>query len=230
MSLHLHWQHSFIDMTTMNSSGESDAALLQRLRGAVELLEQIGTDHSLLATLPADDRGRLQRAVARVYHPDPVARRQRLKAAERVRNSEQVQREDAVLDNTGIRTLRRKPVFSTPNCFPPGQTEADDLSADATSTMHHSLEPQHCYVCKQKYSAIHHFYDQLCPSCADFNFAKRMELADLSGRVALLTGGRVKIGYQAGLKLLRAGAQLIVTTRFPHDSASRYSREPDFAQ
>ena len=53
---------------------------------------------------------------------------------------------------------------------------------------------------------VHHFYDQLCPPCGDFNFAKRTETADLSGRVALLTGGRVKIGYQAGIKLLRAGA------------------------
>jgi NAD(P)-dependent dehydrogenase (short-subunit alcohol dehydrogenase family) len=59
---------------------------------------------------------------------------------------------------------------------------------------------------------------------------KRTELADLRGRVALLTGGRVKIGYQAGLKLLRAGAGLIVTTRFPRDSAQRYAQEPDFAE
>ncbi len=77
---------------------------------------------------------------------------------------------------------------------------------------------------------MHHFYDQLCPSCAEFNFRKRTELADLAGRVALLTGGRVKIGYQAGLKLLRCGARLIVTTRFPRDSAQRYSQEPDFAE
>src|SRR5438477_5356764 len=60
------------------------------------------------------------------------------------------------------------------------------------------------------------------------NFRKRTELANLSGRVALLTGSRVKIGYQASIKLLRAGAQLIVTTRFPRDSAARYAREPDF--
>ena len=78
--------------------------------------------------------------------------------------------------------------------------------------------------------SIHHFYDQMCPACAEFNFAKRTELADLRGRVALLTGGRVKIGYQAGLKLLRAGAQLIVTTRFPRDSARRYAQEPDFGK
>jgi NAD(P)-dependent dehydrogenase (short-subunit alcohol dehydrogenase family) len=92
------------------------------------------------------------------------------------------------------------------------------------------VEPQHCYTCKQKYSVIHHFYDQLCPQCAVLNFRKRTELADLKGRVALLTGGRVKIGYQAGLKLLRSGAQLIVTTRFPRDSATRYAQEPDFGE
>ena len=61
------------------------------------------------------------------------------------------------------------------------------------------------------------------------NFAARTELADLRGRVALLTGGRVKIGYQAGLKLLRSGAHLIVTTRFPRNAAARYAQEPDFA-
>jgi NAD(P)-dependent dehydrogenase (short-subunit alcohol dehydrogenase family) len=46
----------------------------------------------------------------------------------------------------------------------------------------------------------------------------------------LLTGGRVKIGYHAGLKLLRAGAELIVTTRFPRDSAGRYAKETDFEE
>jgi NAD(P)-dependent dehydrogenase (short-subunit alcohol dehydrogenase family) len=87
-----------------------------------------------------------------------------------------------------------------------------------------------CYVCKRDFTELHPFYDQLCPECAAFNFAKRTETADLTGRVALLTGGRVKIGYQAGIKLLRAGARLIVTTRFPRDSAARYAREPDFAE
>ena len=90
------------------------------------------------------------------------------------------------------------------------------------------IEPQHCYVCKRPYVEVHPFYDQLCQACGDFNFRKREETADLSGRVALLTGGRVKIGYQAGIKLLRAGARLIVTTRFPRDCAARYAREADF--
>ncbi|MGZ8753532.1 MAG: SDR family NAD(P)-dependent oxidoreductase, partial [Acidimicrobiia bacterium] len=93
---------------------------------------------------------------------------------------------------------------------------------------HRLRDPQHCYVCKQHFSEVHHFYDQLCPECAELNYRKRTESADLRGRVALLTGGRVKIGYQAGIKLLRSGAQLIVTTRFPRDAALRYAREPDF--
>jgi NAD(P)-dependent dehydrogenase (short-subunit alcohol dehydrogenase family) len=113
--------------------------------------------------------------------------------------------------------------------FPPEGFQPQDRSDDEP-TQREAIEPQHCYVCKQKYSIIHHFYDQMCPSCAEFNFRKRTELADLRGRVALLTGGRVKIGYQAGLKLLRAGAHLLVTTRFPRDSARRYAQEPDFEE
>ncbi|HLX79092.1 MAG TPA: SDR family oxidoreductase, partial [Burkholderiales bacterium] len=174
----------------------------------------------LLDGLPAEERRRFHDAVARIYNPDPIARRRRMKAEERAKKAAWNRREDEVLNKTGIRELRRKPVFMTPNVFPPKRI---------ASERRESLEPQHCYVCKRKYTEIHHFYDQLCLSCAELNFRKRTELAGLEGRVALLTGGRVKIGYQAGLKLLRSGAHLIVTTRFPRDSAARYAREPDFA-
>jgi NAD(P)-dependent dehydrogenase (short-subunit alcohol dehydrogenase family) len=206
-------------------------SLADRVRAAAELLESIEADRKLLEELPADDRQRLHQAVAQFYLPDPVARRRRLKAAERERNAAAAERDVSVLNETGIRVLRRQPVFTTPNFYPPENFAAQDAAEDAESAeRREALEPQHCYVCKEKYSEIHHFYDQMCPACAAFNFAKRTERADLSGRVALLTGGRVKIGYQAGLKLLRCGAHLIVTTRFPRDSAARYAREPDFSE
>ena len=84
-------------------------------------------------------------------------------------------------------------------------------------------------TCARSNSAdVHHFYDQLCPPCAEFNYAKRTESADLHGRVALLTGGRVKIGYQAGIKLLRAGGDAHRHQPLPRDAALRYAREPDF--
>lgn len=217
------------DATPMPTA--ADDALLERLRAAADLLESVAADRQLLERLPADDRRRLHQAVATLYHPDPEARRIKLKAAEKARHAAKIKAEDAVLNNTGIRALRRRPVFTTPNAFVPQNFEARDIPPEVDADQpRESVEPQHCYVCKKKYSTIHFFYDQLCPECAAFNYAKRTELVDLRGRVALLTGGRVKIGYQAGLKLLRAGAELIVTTRFPRDSAARYAEEPDFAQ
>jgi NAD(P)-dependent dehydrogenase (short-subunit alcohol dehydrogenase family) len=210
---------------------DADAALLAQVRAATHLLEAIADDRLLLDRLPAAERQRLHQVVARVYHPEPGARRIRLKAAEKQRHAARIQAEDNVLEQTGIRALRRRPVFTTPNIFAPEGFIAHDIPPDRDAAQpRESVEPRHCYVCKQKYTAVHFFYDQLCPTCAALNYAKRGELADLHGRVALLTGGRVKIGYQAGLKLLRAGAELLVTTRFPRDSAARYAAEPDFAE
>jgi NAD(P)-dependent dehydrogenase (short-subunit alcohol dehydrogenase family) len=200
-----------------------DNEFLQRLRAAIAALETIGADWSLFDSLPVEDRERLHKAVAVIHNPDRTARRKRQKEAKKARRLDAIRREEEVLHGTGIRELRRRAVFTTPNVFPP--KALPELPPPAAATGEH-----HCYVCKQKYTRVHHFYDQLCPPCAEFNFFKRTELADLRGRVALLTGGRVKIGYQAGLKLLRCGAGLIVTTRFPRDSAQRYAQEPDFAQ
>ena len=192
----------------------------ERVRAAVELLESIANNRQLLAEAPVEYQKRLIQAAGSVFQPDSVARRRLVKANRRQDKAAKIQREEAALSETGIRRLRRNKVFTTPNVFPPVE---DPPASD-------SVEPQHCYVCKEHYTAVHHFYDQLCPPCAEWNWFKRGELADLRGRVALLTGGRVKIGYQAGIKLLRSGATLIVTTRFPRDSAARYAREPDFSE
>ncbi|MDQ7758019.1 SDR family oxidoreductase [Xanthomonas sontii] len=205
--------------------------LAERLRIALDLLETIAADRRVLDTLPEAERVRLLQVVAQVFNPEPKARRKLLKEQARERHQEKVRKAEELLAQTGIRALRRKPVFSTPNYFPPHTPEAlTHAQAVAEAPAAHSPELRHCYVCKQKYTELHHFYDQMCPPCAELNYFKRTETADLRGRVALLTGGRVKIGYQAGLKLLRAGAELIVTTRFPRDSAARYAEEPDFAE
>jgi NAD(P)-dependent dehydrogenase (short-subunit alcohol dehydrogenase family) len=214
----------------------TDQVTRERLRETIALLESIAADRTVLSGVPDEERKRLLQAVANVYSPDRVERRRMSKIVDRQRKAARVKGDQGVLHETGIRSLRRKPVFHTPNVFPTVSIgdgfDARDIGpaeeAESPEPRAQSRELQHCYVCKQKYSVIHHFYDQLCPSCAELNVTKRTELADLQGRVALLTGGRVKIGYQAGLKLLRCGAHLIVTTRFPRDSAHRYAREPDF--
>ena len=216
---------------TPATSLPSQPDLLERLQATTLLLEQIAANASVVDVLSPSDRERLFQAVARVHHPDHFERRNKRKAAARERRATHARQSDAVLHETGIRVLRRKPVFTAPAFFAPEGFSAqaiEPLEDSATNDRESRTESQHCYVCKQKYQRIHHFYDQLCPACAELNFRKRTELADLRGRVALLTGGRVKIGYQAGLKLLRAGAHLIVTTRFPRDSAARYALEADF--
>jgi NAD(P)-dependent dehydrogenase (short-subunit alcohol dehydrogenase family) len=210
----------------MASTPDSD--LIEQIRKATELLERIDSNRGVLSGVPMEARHRLINAAGRVYNPDPTARRLLVKAMGRRRKAERIEKEETTLAATGIRTLRRQAVFTTPNVFPPENFEEQDI--DNAEPAAPPLGRQHCYVCKADFNRLHHFYDQLCPSCAAFNFAKRTELADLRGRVALLTGGRVKIGYQAGLKLLRCGARLIVTTRFPRDSATRYAAEPDFAE
>ena len=215
-------------MGTTTPINQLSSDFTDRLRAAVELLESIADNRGLLAEASSEDQKRLLRAAGDVFQPDKVARRRLIKANRRQDKVAKTEREENALSVTGIRKLRRERVFNTPNVFPP--SEFQQIEVEDNPDFREAVEPQHCYVCKQCYAVIHHFYDQLCPECAELNWFKRSELANLRGRVALLTGGRVKIGYQAGIKLLRSGATLIVTTRFPRDSAARYAREKDFAE
>ena len=207
---------------------KTNAPSAEAWRAAVELLERVAGDRSLLAGLSEEERTRLVQAAGQVFCPDVTERRRLVKARARQRKSDKIERDQGRLNETGIRRHRREKVFTTPNVIPPPDFKQIEVEGDPE--FRETVEPQNCYVCKQDYSVIHHFYDQLCPACAELNFRKRGELANLRGRVALLTGGRVKIGYQAGIKLLRSGAQVIVSTRFPRDSAARYAQEPDFAE
>jgi hypothetical protein len=116
-------------------------------------------------------------------------------------------------------------------CLQVGKAQADLLLDEEMKESKDALyAPRSCYTCKRRFHEMHSFYDQLCPMCAELNWRKRNQVADLQGRIGLLTGGRVKIGFECGLRLLRCGAQLVLTTRFPHDCARRYAREKDFEQ
>ncbi|CAF0763807.1 unnamed protein product [Adineta ricciae] len=107
------------------------------------------------------------------------------------------------------------------------QIESQETSADFSQEL---LQPDACYVCKTKYRTLHFFYDRLCPLCATFNYEKRLQTTDLSNRVALVTGGRVKIGFRVVLKLLRSNCFVIATSRFPMDFLHRLHKEQDFEQ
>ena len=113
------------------------------------------------------------------------------------------------------------------------QLQRDALSAAALPPPPAALplrilnRPECCYICKENYTEVHFFYHLLCPKCAEFNYRMRHLHVDLTGRTALVTGGRVKIGFQTVLRLLRDGAKVIVTTRFPQTAARRFHAEAD---
>ena len=150
--------------------------------------------------------------------------------------------------DAGIQKLRQEPVFITPpllasgpavnDARDDGRADLDDARGDLDDADEDDGTPgaprelhdaRVCYVCKQRYTALHSFYDQLCVPCGDENFAKREPRFDLRGRVALITGARVKIGYHAAIMLLRNGCRVVVTTRFPADAAARFAAEKDAA-
>ena len=199
------------------------------LLDAMAVLRDVIDAPDMLDALDADERAAFRNAAGDVFCPDPEIRRRRTKVLQLNRRRARTKHDEDILTETGIRTLRSRPVFATPDVFPPKGFEQHDVADDPDAPpFRETLEPQHCYICKAKYREVHHFYDQLCAPCATLNHAKRGELADMDGMVVLLTGGRVKIGYQAGIKLLRSGAELIVATRFPRDAAKRYAAEADF--
>ena len=88
--------------------------------------------------------------------------------------------------------------------------------------------PKNCYCCNTSFKSLHFFYNRLCPDCAELNYEKRFDKIDMSGLNAIITGGRVKIGYATALRLLRSNANVVVTSRFPAIAYDRFTKEEDF--
>ncbi|MDA1094457.1 MAG: oxidoreductase, partial [Acidobacteria bacterium] len=138
---------------------------MDQLRAAVDLLEKVASNRALLAELSPEERTRLLTAAGEIYCPDVRERRRLVKARMRQRKVERQHHDQSKLNETGIRQLRRQTVFTTPNVFPPAEFEQREV--EGNPDFQEVIEPQNCYICKQDYSAIHHFYDQLCPTCAE---------------------------------------------------------------
>ncbi|MFC9887394.1 SDR family NAD(P)-dependent oxidoreductase [Streptomyces pilosus] len=161
-----------------------------------------------LRRLPADDPVRLHAEhVAASFTRDGQARRRR------ARNEAASAADAATMAATATGSPHRR--------------EDAPLVAPGRPGVFHRA--RHCYVCKSAYRQVDAFYHRLCPDCAADNRARRARGTDLTGRRALLTGGRVKIGFQLALMMLRDGVELTVTSRFPHDTARRFRAEPDSA-
>ncbi len=193
------------------------------IQACIDVLQDLVANSVHMAYLPDDQRIALMTAAGQISRPHKEEIRKRTNDRRRLKKQKVDDHERQVRAATGIRTARQAAVFTAPL-----RIEGPDLPAAEEPP--ELINPRNCYVCKDKFTQVHFFYDSMCPKCAGFNYAKRFQTASLKGQVALITGSRVKIGYQAALMMLRAGARVIATTRFPVDSALRYSREKDFAE
>lgn len=222
-------------MEIADSQYDDNELTAEDLERTIRVLERIVADRGQLLKLPREQQEQFLRAAGQAAHPGRAARRKLVRASRQQRRSEQKkrkQRDEAVLDQTGIRQRRNTSARRLGSAVPaPFEPALPPPAVGAPEHFVAELEvPRNCYICKRDFRKVHFFYDSMCPDCAEFNWCKRHQSADLSGRYALLTGGRVKIGFEAALKLLRAGAHLVVTTRFPHDAASRFAAQEDSPQ
>lgn len=200
----------------------SDAELAACLR----VLKAVEADRGQLARLDRELRRELLTLAGLVAKPERHDLVRMAKAFRRAERAAARRQDQQALESAGLRVQRRSETYA-PLWLPPPTSEAEAEAAPAARPQLGAARA--CYVCKQPYTEVHRYYDSMCRPCGDFNYAKREHTADLHGRYALVTGARVKIGYQAALKLLRAGAHVVVTTRFPVDAADRYAQEPDYA-
>ncbi|MBI9113816.1 SDR family NAD(P)-dependent oxidoreductase [Sanguibacter suaedae] len=162
-------------------------------------------------------------------HPDKIALQ---RATARLYKTVKKQRRDAAKD--AIRSADQAVIAATATGAPTridDETQGLELMPSASgTTAGRLLKSQACYVCKQQYNDVDVFYHQLCPECAHLNRSRRDARTDLTGRRALLTGGRAKIGMYIALRLLRDGAHTTITTRFPNDAIRRFTAMEDSAE
>ncbi len=193
----------------------------EEIQGCIALLEDLVKNSALLSSLSRKQKIALLKVTGQISRPDRNEIRKRKKDTAILRRQKIVNHERRARAATGIRSAREAALFTAPK-------QMTDGSAASAFKDVELVNPRDCYICKSDFTRLHFFYDAMCPSCAEFNYSKRFQTAPLDGKTALITGSRLKIGYQAALMMLRAGARVIATTRFPVDSALRYSRETDF--
>ena len=188
----------------------------------ISVLEHLVENTDTLFDLSEDKRVALVKVAGLLSRPNKDEQNRRRKDSKKAAKRKINERDKHARKETGIRSARESSIFVAPKLL---TVSKETLESDT------ELEsPRNCYVCKTLFTKLHHFYDTMCPDCGHYNYAKRFQTADLSGQVAVVTGSRLKIGYHITLILLRAGATVVATTRFPVDSSLRFSKEDDFSE
>jgi len=186
----------------------------------IALLTQLNADTDQIFDIPLAQRTALIKAAGQFSRPDRDEFSRRIKDGKLAAKRKLEKKDKTARKETGIRSAREASVFVAPKLLA--------LTDLANKEQLELKTPRNCYVCKTSFTKMHHFYDTMCSNCGDFNYAKRFQTADITGQIAVVTGSRLKIGFHITLMLLRGGATVVATTRFPVDSALRFAKEDDF--
>ncbi len=187
----------------------------------IATLQKLLDDTNQIFELSEAQRVALFKVAGALTRPSRDEFQRRRKDAKKAAKRKKIEREKHARKETGIRKAREAAIFEAPKLLAAAAIPDKELELES---------PRNCYVCKTEFTKLHHFYDTMCKDCGDLNYAKRFQTADLTGQVAVITGSRLKIGYHITLMLLRSGATVVATTRFPADSAIRYAKEDDYKQ
>ena len=197
------------------SLSELDETEIQR---CIQVLERLAQNGGQLGAISTAQREALMTAAGRLSRPNRQELRLRNREIDLAKRRKKQAADREARARTGIRQARKEAVFTAPKQI--GERPGNDGPVLNAS--------RNCYVCKTEYARVHHFYDSLCMPCGDLNYRKRFQSASLEGQTALITGARLKIGYQAAMMMLNAGARVVVSTRFPVDAATRFAREKTY--
>ncbi len=195
---------------------------LEEVEKCVAVLEGLVADTDQIFEIPKELRIALIKASGQFSRPSREEFSRRKKDAKKTAKRKKAAKDKSARNQTGIRYAREASVFVAPKLL-----AVSDLIRNDSPILESARD---CYVCKVKFTKLHHFYDTMCTDCGDLNYSKRFQTANVKGQVAVITGSRLKIGYHISLMLLRGGATVIATTRFPVDAALRFSKEPDFME
>lgn len=208
----------------MELKKEDDVEIVsqQQIDACINTLESLVTDTNQIFDIPKEKRTALIKLAGQFSRPSREEFASRKKDAKKNEKRKKAARDRHARKVTGIRSAREAHIFVAPKLLPTATLESKELPELASA--------RNCYVCKTLFTKLHHFYDTMCTECGDFNYAKRFQTADVNGQIAVITGSRLKIGYHITLMLLRGGATVVATTRFPVDSAIRFAKEDDYKQ
>jgi len=194
----------------------------EEIAKCIAILSQLNNNTEQIFDIEKEQRTELIKVAGMFSRPNREEFSRRKKDGKKAAKRKLEARDKTARKETGIRSARESVVFTAPKLLNTSELHLNEQVELKT--------PKNCYVCKTTFTKMHHFYDTMCSDCGDFNYAKRFQTANVKGQIAVITGSRLKIGYHITLMLLRGGATIIATTRFPVDSALRFSKEADFSE